>query len=103
MRKFLVIPALAFVMMAATCQINSAQQVVDLVKKNCGIGVAIADVAAAMSVANPAVVGVAAVAHAICSQAQHSDSGMIVRVQDKDKDCVAVVNGVCIHKDDKGQ
>lgn len=109
MRRLMLMAAFALTLMAATCS-NNAQQVVDMVKANCGILVSVADVAGALSAANPAVVGVAAVAHAICQQYQAAakpgaDAGTFVLVQQQDqpkddnKDCVAVVNGVCIHKE----
>jgi len=110
LHRLMLLTALAFTLMAASCS-NSAQQVVDMVKANCGILVSVADVAGALSAQNPAVVGVDAVAHAICQQYQNpslkpaADAGMLVLVQQQDQpkddksDCVAVVNGVCIHKD----
>ena len=86
MHKFLTLAALAFMLMAASCS-NSAQQVVDMVKQNCGILVSVADVAGALSAQNPGVVGIDAVAHAICNQYQNpslkpaASAGMLVFVQ----------------------
>lgn len=94
--------AVALVLFLAACNSADAVKVVEMVKQNCGIAVSVVDVASALSAANPTVVGVDAVAHAICSQwAQKTgDSGMFVLVQDQQdtKNCAAVVNGVCIHK-----
>jgi hypothetical protein len=106
MRKTLILAvALTLPLMAGTCSNNSAQQVVDLVKANCGILVSISDVAAAIAAPNPTVTGVNAIAHAICPKVQVSDADLIVLVQDQgqqqdQKDCVAVVNGVCIKKEE---
>jgi hypothetical protein len=106
MRKLILAAALTLPLMAGTCSSNSAQQVVDLVKANCGILVSLGDVAAAMTAPNPAVIGVNAIAHAICPKVQVSDADILVRVQDQgqqqqdQKDCVAVVNGVCIRKEE---
>jgi len=85
---------------------GAAQQVVELVTQNCGIIVSVADVSAALSASNPTVVGIDAVAHAICSQytQKTSQNGVIWYVQDQQqqdtKNCAAVVNGVCIRKKD---
>ena len=101
MRYLVVTLALLF----SGCTDNAqAARVVALVQQNCGVLVSVVDVATALSQPNPTVIGVDAVAHAICNQWQlkASDAQWFVLVQDQQqqdtKNCAAVVNGVCIRK-----
>ena len=79
MRKIFILAAGVGIMLSgcSPSNIEKAQKAAELVKQNCGVIVRIADIAAAFSAANPVVTTAAAMANAICSQAERTENGAL--------------------------